>query len=324
MRVRGAVSSSLLLVGLAIASVGCNKNAVDAQKLAKQAQSIQGETPKDAIEQYKQASQLDPTNHEILSHLALLQEKQKMWTDAADTWAKAAAADPEHGSDDFASYHFHRGYCFWQAALKEPGGLMSETGKGYLEKVKEPMQKALQKDKNLADAWYYLGKAQEALDDEQSALESYTDAINTRPDQLPYYVDLANLYLNLGYGGEGLAVATEGQKQKDNVKPKSDAERDEAYSALYNLMIDEARAAELLNKPDVKIAALEKTRSVPNPKNAAREAEYQLALAYYQARRPNDACSALLAYEKTPQGKDPQSAANHTDATGKKAQWGCK
>jgi tetratricopeptide (TPR) repeat protein len=324
MRVRGAVSSSLLVVGLALASAGCNKNAVDAQKLARQAQSIQGETPKDAIEQYKQANQLDPTNHEILSHLALLQEKQKSWTDAADTWAKAAAADPSHGSDDFANYHFHRGYCFWQAALKEPGGLQSETAKGFLEKIKEPMQKALQKDKNLGDAWYYLGKSQEALDDEQAALESYANAIGVRADQLPYYVDLANLLLNLGYGEEGLKVAQEGQKQKDNVKPKSDAEREEAYTALYNLMIDEARAAELLNQSDVKIAALEKTRSVPNPKNAAREAEYQLALAYYQAKRPNDACSALLTYEKTPQGKDPQSAANHTDATGKKAQWGCK
>jgi tetratricopeptide (TPR) repeat protein len=324
MRVRGAVSSTLLVVGLAVASVGCNKNAVDAQKLARQAQSVQGETPKDAIEQYKQANQLDPSSHEILNHLALLQEKQKMWIDAADTWSKAAAADAQHGSDDFANYHFHRGYCFWQAALKEPGGLQSETAKGFLEKIKEPMLKAIQKDKNFADAWYYLGKSQEALDDEQAALESYTNAIQTRGDQLPYYVDLANLYLNLGYGDEGLQVAQEGQKQKDNVKPKTDAEREEAYTALYNLMIDEARAAELLNKADVKIAALEKTRSVPNPKNAAREAEFQLALAYYQAKRPNDACSALLAYEKTPVGKDPQSSANHTDATGKKAQWGCK
>lgn len=317
MRVRGASVIQWLAVvsgiGLAIAATGCNKNAVDAQKLAKHAQTIQGESPKEASEEYKQASQLDPQNHKILSNLATLYEKQKDWSNAAETWAKAAAV-----ADDFAIYHFRRGYSLYELARKDPG-------KQGFDKAIDPFKKAFAKDANLADAQYYMGKCLYEMDDEQGALEAYTKAIETKANELAYYVDLANLYLDLGYAEQGLTIALEGQKQAPNVQVKQgdDNAKADAANSLYNLVLDEARAHELLQKPDDKIKALEKARTVPNPKNGAREAEFQLAVAYNDKGLPQDACTALTNYLKSPAGKTPEAAENRRDAETKKFQWKC-
>jgi tetratricopeptide (TPR) repeat protein len=314
MRVRGAIGKSLVVPMMAfgvLSAFGCSKSAVDAQKLAKHAQSIQGEDPKAASEEYKQAAQLDPSNHKILQALGTLYEKQKDWQNAAETYAKAAAAD-----DSWAQYHFRRGHALYELAKKDPGH------QGF-DKAVEPLKKAAAKDPNIADAYYYLGKCLYELDDEQGALEAYTKAIETRGDQLAYYVDLSNLYLDLGLAAEGLKVAEEGQKKAPEVKVHDDNEKGEAAANLYNLVLDEARANELLNKPDDKIKALEKARQVPNPKNMAREAEYQLAIAYNDKGLAQDACQALSNYLKSPAGKTPEAIEDRKDADTKKFQWKC-
>lgn len=325
MRVRGVISpiglflATLFVGGSALsAGTGCNKAAVDALKLAKHAETIQGEDPKAASEEYKQASAMDPSNHVILRKLASLYEKQKDWQNAADTWAKAAGADPSHGSDDFASYHFQRGYDLFQLAKKDPA-----HPNEVFQKAAEALKKAAQKDPNIADAYFYLGQTQYELDDEQGALESYTKAIDTKANELAYYVYLANLYLDLGFADEGLQVALQGQARAPDAKFNSEDERNEATNTLYNLVLDEARADEMLGKTEDKIKALEKARNVPNPKNAAREAEYQLAIAYNDKGLAQDACAALSNYLKSPQGKTQDSQDNHKDAETKKFQWKC-
>jgi hypothetical protein len=88
-------------------------------------------------------------------------------------------------------------------------------------------------------------------------------------------------------------------------------------------VLDEARANELLNKPDDKIKALEKARQVPNPKNMSREAEYQLAIAYNDKGLAQDACQALTNYLKSPAGKTPEAIEDRKDADTKKFQWKC-
>ncbi|MFI5299530.1 MAG: tetratricopeptide repeat protein [Polyangiales bacterium] len=311
--VRGAVVVSSCVVAFAATTVlsGCNHDAVEAQKLAKHAQTIQGEDPKGAIDEFKQASALDPQNHQILKALGTLYEKQKTWAEAADTWHKAAGID-----DTFAEYHFRRGHALFEVARKDAAHA------GY-DKVIEPMNKALKADKNYSDAYWYIGQANYETDDEQAALEAYTSAIKTNPTHLEYYVMLANLYLDLGYADEGLKVATEGQKFKDKTKAKGDNEEAEVALNLYNLILDEARAYELLGKGDEKIKALEKAREVKNPKNTARESEYQLALAYAGKEKFQDACQAITTYLKSPAGKSSDATENRADAAVKKQVWKC-
>jgi tetratricopeptide (TPR) repeat protein len=313
MRVRASAAVVVTSLALAGASLlfGCNKAAVDAQKLAKQAQERQGENPKEAAEMYQSAASMDPTNHQILAHLATLHEKQKNWQAAADTWAKAASI-----AEDFANYHFRQGYSLYELARKDP------AHQGF-DKATGPLKKAFEKDKNLADAQYYLGKCLEELDDEQGALEAYTKAIETRSDQLPYYVDLANLYLNLMFAEEGLKVAKEGQKIVPTIKFKDDNEKNEGANNWYNLALDEARASDYLGDSAGKVAALKSTRDIPNPKNLGRESEYQLALALRESGQPLDACQALVAYLGKPAGKSQESQDNHRDAEAKKFSWSC-
>ena len=306
-----AVVASLMLCGAAFGVAGCDSNVVDAQKIAKQAQTMQGEDPKGAIESFKQAASMDPTNHSILAALGTLYEKQKEWAEAADTWQKAASVD-----DSFASYNFRRGHALFEVARKDAAHA------GY-DKVIEPMQKCLKADKNYSDAYWYIGQAKYETDDEQGALEAYTKAIQTNPTHLEYYVLLANLYLDLGYADEGLKVAQEGQKYKDKVKAKGDNEKAEAAGNLYNLALDEARADEMLGKPDDMIKALETARKVENPKNSARESNYQLALAYSKKDNQAEACAALNDYLKSPSGKSSESTDNRADAAVKKSVWKC-
>ena len=306
---RVGASVVFMLVGL-MPLVGCNKSAVDAQKLAKHAQSVQGEDPKLASEEYKQAAGLDPSNHKILQALGTLYEKQKDWQNAAETYAKAAAVD-----ESFANYHFRRGHALFELAKKDPGH------QGF-DKPIEPLKKAIAKDANLSDALYYLGKSYYETDDEQNAADSFTKAIETRSDQLAYYVDLANLYLDTGFADEGLQVALEGQKVAPSVKFADDNEKAEGANNLYNLVLNEARAYEFLQKRDEKVAALKKARAVPNPKNLARESEYQLAIALYDKGDAVDACDALRNYLKSPAGKSPEALENRKDADRKKYDWG--
>lgn len=314
--VRGAAvvsswSVTLAAFAAAFAVSGCNHDAVEAQKLAKQAQTMQAEDPKASIDMFKQASALDPQNHQILKALGTLYEKQKQWPEAAETWQKAASVD-----DTFAEYHFRRGHALFEAARKDAAHA------GY-DKVIEPMNKALKADKNYAEAYWYIGQANYETDDEQAALEAYTSAIKTNPTHLEFYVMLANLYLDLGYADEGLKVATEGQKFKDKTKAKGDNEEAEVALNLYNLILDEARAYELMGKGDDKIKALEKARGVKNPKNTARESEYQLALAYADKGATQDACQAITTYLKSPAGKSSDATENRADAAVKKQVWKC-
>ena len=318
MFVRGAsVLLTLALAGVCVLSTGCNKNAVDAQKMAKEAETISGEDWKGAAEKYKSASQLDPSNHIILAKVAALYEKNAVWQDAADYWAKAAGADPAHGSDDYAKYHFQRGYDLYQLALKDPGH------QGF-DKAIDPFKKAIEKDQNYADAHYYLGKVYEQQDNEQDAVNEYVLAIQTKADELAYYADLALLTLNNGEGAYGLAVAQQGQAMADKAQFTDKSAADEAQNTWYNLAIDEARGDFLLNKNEEAIAALVKAKALPNPKNSPREVGYYLAEAYYGIKRDKvHACQELATYSKSPAGKAKESVDNHKDADQLQLMWGC-
>ena len=69
---------------------------------------------------------------------------------------------------------------------------------------------AISKDPNLADAYEELAEVQLHQDDEQAALQSYSKAIDLKPDELGFYGPLADLYLRLGYVDQAEQVVKEG------------------------------------------------------------------------------------------------------------------
>jgi tetratricopeptide (TPR) repeat protein len=195
------------LIATVVASIaGCSRDKVEAVNLANEGDKAKAMNIDEAISKYEQAANLDPTNHRIAWKLALAYKKKEDWPKTALAASRAAKVAPDH-----ADYHFVHGYALSQAAAAGPGSWSD---------AKEPLQQAIAKDPNLADAYFELGEVMLHLDDESAAIQNYTKAIEAKPDNLQFYGPLADLYARLGYDKEaeqvlkeGLAFASDGAKE---------------------------------------------------------------------------------------------------------------
>ncbi|MBX3212879.1 MAG: tetratricopeptide repeat protein [Labilithrix sp.] len=201
-RVLGTV---LAVSALAIFGSGCSRNNIEAVNLANEGDRERAGNLDGAISKYEQATNLDPTNHKILGKLANAYLKKEQWDKVATTCAKAEKIAPTH-----ANYFFLHGLALARQAEKGP------TGWGD---AKAPLEEAIKLDPNIADAHFELAEVHYHLDDEASAIESYTKAITTKPDVLQFYGPLAALYKDLNFLDQAeqvltqaLSFATEGDK----------------------------------------------------------------------------------------------------------------
>jgi tetratricopeptide (TPR) repeat protein len=200
--------AKLVHVALAAASLlpvvtGCSRNNIEAVNLANEGDKSKAMNIDEAISKYEQATKLDPTNHRIIYKLVLAYRKKEDWAKVASTAAQAEKAAPT-----FANYYFEHGHALMKQA---------EKGPTQWAEAKEPLQQAIAKDPNLSDAYEDLAEVLLHGDDEQGALQNYTKAIDVKPDELAYYVPLADMYLRLNFPDqaeqvvkEGLAFAKEG------------------------------------------------------------------------------------------------------------------
>ena len=190
---------------LAASVFGCSLNKRNSADLVNEGDSVRGSNMDEAISKYDQAASTDPTNRIALWKLALAYHKKEDWAKDAVTCAKAETIAPT-----FASFNFEQGYALEQQAVKGPTSWAE---------AKEPLQQAISKDPNMAQAYEELAEVALHMDDEQGALQNYTKAIDLKPDELQYYPPLADLYLRLGYQDraeqvlrEAVAFAKEGDK----------------------------------------------------------------------------------------------------------------
>jgi tetratricopeptide (TPR) repeat protein len=188
-----------------LAAAGCSRNNIEAVNLAIEGDKEKSMNIDGAISKYEQATNLDPTNHRILWKLALAYTKKEEWDKVATTCAKAQKVAP-----DFANYHFQHGMALARQAAKGPTSWAD---------AQAPLEQALKLDPNIADAYFELAEVKLQLDDEAGAIEAYSKAIETKPDELVFYGPLADLYIRLNFINEaeqvlreGLAFAKEGDK----------------------------------------------------------------------------------------------------------------
>ncbi len=193
------------MFGVFLAASGCSRNNIEAVNLAIEGDKEKGTNLDGAISKYEQATNLDPTNHRILWKLALAYTKKEAWDKVATTCAKATKIAPSH-----ANYHFQHGMALARQAVKGPTSWADAQG---------PLEQAAKLDANIADAYFELAEVKLHLDDEAGALQSYTQAINTKPDEVAFYGPLADLLIRLNHVNEaeqvlreGLAFAKEGDK----------------------------------------------------------------------------------------------------------------
>lgn len=214
-RVLGTVLGGAFAV-LALSSSACSRNNIEAVNLANEGDKEKATNIDGAISKYEQAANLDPTNHKILGKLANAYQKKEAWDKVASTCAKAEKIAPK-----FANYYFQHGYALTQQAAKGPVGWGDAKG---------PLEEAIKLDPNIADAHFELAEVFLHLDDEASALQSYTKAIMAKPDTLSFYGPLADLYIRLNYIDNAEAVLTQGLSFAK--------EGDKALFAIHSLLGD--------------------------------------------------------------------------------------
>jgi tetratricopeptide (TPR) repeat protein len=175
-----------------------------------------------AISKYEQATNLDPTNHRILWKLGLAYTKKEEWDKVATTMAKAEKLQPKN-----ALYFYQHGLALARQAVKGPTSWAD---------AKAPLEEAIKLDPNVGDGQNYgaahfeLAEVLLHADDEKGALDEYTKAIQSKPDTLPFYGPLAELYLRLNLVSEAEQVLTSGLSFAK--------EGDKALFAIHSLLGD--------------------------------------------------------------------------------------
>jgi tetratricopeptide (TPR) repeat protein len=189
---------ALAVCTAASAGAGCSRNNIEAVNLYNEAVKAKSSNIDESISKFEQATQLDPTNHRILWGLAQAYAKKEQWDKCAATSKKAQGLAPT-----YANYYFEQGMANARLAGKKEGG-------GNWADAKGPLEEAVQKDSNIADAHFELAEVLLHMDDEQGALREYTKAIETQPDNTQFYVPLADLYMRLNLIDEAEKVGREG------------------------------------------------------------------------------------------------------------------
>ena len=206
------VATAVLAVA---ASVGCSRNNIEAVNLANEGDQAKSANVDGAISKYDQATKLDPDNPRIWWKLVLAYEKKEDWQKMATACTHAEeAAEKAEGKKTHADYYFRQGYALEK--LAEAGGNWNDA--------KAPFQQAIALDPNYGEAYGELAWVLIHTDDEVGAMQNWTKAIQTQPDQTQYYVTLADEYRRLMFYDlveqvmkEGLSFAKEDDKHLFNM-----------------------------------------------------------------------------------------------------------
>ena len=207
----------LLVAALSAAStVACNRNNIEAVNLANEGDQAKSANVDEAISKYEQATKLDADNARIWWKLALAYEKKEDWQKMVTACVGAEeAAERNEKKKAHAEYYFRQGYALEQLA---------EKGAGAWADAKAPLQMAIQIDPNLGQAYGELAWVLLHTDDEAGAIQNWTKALETQPEETQYYVNLADEYNRLMYYD---------QAEQDNEEGISFAKEDDNH--LFNL-----------------------------------------------------------------------------------------
>ncbi|MGH7280920.1 MAG: tetratricopeptide repeat protein [Polyangiaceae bacterium] len=268
------VGSALLLV----AASGCSRNNIEAVNLANEGDKERGADVDSAISKYEQATQLDPSNYRILWKLATAYQKKEAWDKVATTCAKAESLAPTH-----ADYFFLHGYALEQEAIKGPTNWTEAKG---------PLETAAKLDPNMGDAYFDLAEVMLHLDDEHTALEDYTKAIEASPDKLAFYGPLADLYIRLGF-----------YDQADQVLNAAAPFKKDGDIAVFNVDSLQGEIKEIRGDISGAIASYEAARNACGQCNEKGEqiAYFNLGAAYARANPPrkSESIQQLTKFNKT-------------------------
>ena len=209
------VALAALGFGLSLSVAACSRDHIEAIKAMNQGDNLVKVSADNAIAKYKEAAQLDPSNHMILWKLSKAQAKKQDWEGMAGTLSQAIGKAPE-----FANYSEKRGFALISAAEED------KHNTDLYEQAVAPLKKCIETDPNRADCYHLLGVAYNWTDQPQLALEFFTKAIEHDPTKAFYYVEPAELYLALRKPAEAAQLLEAGV----TLVPKTEVNREGIFS----------------------------------------------------------------------------------------------
>lgn len=186
-------------LGFASASFGCSRDHIEAINLANTADKAVAVNVEGAIEKYEEATRLDPSNHRIIWKLAKAYQKKEDWNQMASVLARAAQVAPS-----FANYWYYRGYALTQKAQKDNPDAWEEA--------KAPLAKCIETDPNYAECYHELGNAMLWTNNEQTALDNYSKAIEHDPTVSYFYPPYGELLVTFKLYDQAEQVLKEGTR----------------------------------------------------------------------------------------------------------------
>jgi tetratricopeptide (TPR) repeat protein len=251
-------------------AAGCSRDHIEAINLANIGDKSLKVNVDGAIQKYEEATRLDPTNHLIISKLAKAYQKKEDWDKTASTLARAQQTAPE-----FATYSYRRGYALMKKA---------ELGnKDAYEEAKQPLQKCIETDPKFAECYHELGTAMLWSDNEQSALENWTKAIEHDPTVGYFYPPLAETLITFKLYEQAAAVLKEGTRLV-NPSAATEEDRDQVKEQLYGMYSLLAMVSQARGESGDVVSALEKANEIAGDKHP--EIGYNLGSTYAVSKPP--------------------------------------
>ena len=272
------VALATLGFGLSLSASACSRDHIEAIKAMNKGDSLLKVNADNAIAKYKEAAQLDPSNHMILWKLSKAQQKKEDWEGMAGTLSQAIGKAPE-----FANYSEKRGFALIKAAEED------KNNSDLYEQAIPPLKKCIEVDPNRADCYHLLGTAYNWTDQPQLALEFFTKAIEHDPTKAFYYVEPAELYLALRKSEEATQLLETGVE----LVPKTEPNRE----GIFSLNVALAKAYQATGQRAKMLPRLEEAKKLDAKQKKHPEVNFYLG-SFYAKQSPPNATKAIQYLEK--------------------------
>ena len=206
------VLAAVLLAGCPNQSKNDSMNALNAGNKAAGAKQFDN-----ALAEYQKSVELMKENHLAWYGMGGAQAARGQWDKASDAFANAVQLEP-----DQAMYQMWYGIALYEKAVatareeqahkenKKPEEIQVDLSVVNFQTPLQHLQKAVELNKDMWRAHYYLGRVYRGSDKPKEAADEFSKALAANPRESAPYVALGELYRKWDYSAEAIKVASQG------------------------------------------------------------------------------------------------------------------
>ncbi len=170
-----------------------------------------------AIAEYQKAVELMKENHLAWYGMGAAQAARAQWDKSSDAFAQAVQLEP-----DQAMYQMWYGISLFEKARmqareqqahkenKKPEEIAVDLSVVNFQTPQQHLQKAIELNKDMWRAHYYLGQIYRAQDKPKDAADEFSKSLTASPREPAPYVALGELYRKWDYSAEAIKVMSQG------------------------------------------------------------------------------------------------------------------